>query len=106
MKSMSYGQLPTKQDFMKAYKKELGTDGLYEMRLVGDDKQVAGRAVDLMMPNISNGLDLIASGAEGWIGGEELWRFIKMLVRLWDNGDDAAGDLASSILSTLDFEWF
>ena len=43
--------------------------------------------------------------ANGDFDAKELYTIIKKLKTAWENGDDNAGDIASGILSTLDYEW-
>jgi len=46
------------------------------------------------------------SGVRGFRGNEEeIYGFLKHLVECLNDGDDGAGDLASSIMTTLGYEW-
>lgn len=89
MTSLTYGQLPTKRQFLAAYKRELG-DGEYRMRLRGAD-------VDAVRGTV------FESGTSFDV--DDTWDGLKELRDKWEEGNDAAGDLASSILFTLNFEW-
>lgn len=94
MKSMDFGDLPTKKAFMKAFYRDLGEDGEYTMLLRGEDADAAigtefERAID----------------TEAVFDEHETWDGIKDLKRHWEEGSDEAGSLASAILGTLGFEW-
>lgn len=78
MRSMTYGKLPTQGEFDAAFDAEV--HGKYRIRN------------DARMGNV----DLTAS---------ELWAEVYKATREWEEGDDAAGDWASCVLSTLGFEW-
>lgn len=94
MVSLDYGKLPTKKAFMRAYHRELGKDGEYNMKLGASDSEAAEGTVFIE-----------AAGVPASFDEDEVWTGIKQLKRKWDQGDDEAGDLASSILYTLNFEW-
>jgi hypothetical protein len=79
MKSMTYGQLPSKSEFEKAFDKEVDGD-TYSF---GRDPRV--------------GTDKLTS--------RELWKELQDAVSEWEDGDDEAGDWASAVLGTLGFEW-
>jgi hypothetical protein len=75
-RSMSYGVMPKRDEFKKAFKEEI--DGAYEIRndsLVGDE--------DFSEP--------------------ELWKLLTKLAK--KSHDEEHGSLASVILETLGFEW-
>ena len=79
-KSLSFGQLPTSDEFFEIYDKELG-DKLYE---IGNCSRV---------------------GDVEWTDSE-LWEEIKLATREWEeNGDEEAAFWVSSVLSTLYIEW-
>jgi len=79
-KSLSFGQLPTSEEFFEIYEKKLG-DKLYEIRKCS---------------RVGN-VDLTAS---------ELWKEIKLATKEWDeNGDHEAAFWVSSVLYTLSIEW-
>jgi hypothetical protein len=95
MQSMTYGNLPTKRQFMAAYEKEFGDDD-FAMTLRGraDMNAVDGTVFE-------SAIDRSAA-----FDADDLWKGVKQLTRRWnDDGDEGAGDLASSILGILEFEW-
>lgn len=79
MKSMTYGNLPSKAEFEKAFDKEVPS-GKYRF---GNDERF--------------GNDSVTSN--------ELYKELETAVEEYEDGDDAAGDWASAVLSTLGFEW-
>lgn len=87
--SMTYGQLPSKREFVKAYHTALGYDD-YHYTLRGIDADVA---YDVGIPDA------------GFFDVDELWDTIKDLKKAYEHGNDEAGDLASGFLTTLGFEW-
>lgn len=89
MNSMNYGQLPSFNDFKKAFKKEVDDDE-YNYNLKGSDASTANK---------------VKIPTSGDFDVKELYSIVKKLVAAYDNGNDDAGDLASSILYTLNFEW-
>lgn len=90
MHALTYGVLPPKEKFLERFAKEV-PDGEYDYTLKGEDAEAAQRA-DIP--------------TEGTLSGEKLYGAIKKLVQQWEDEDDEeAGDLASSILSTIGFEW-
>ncbi len=100
MVSMSYGQLPSREQFDTHYRAAVGT-GNYEMELVGEDARVASDHW-----GSPDGLVGAFHNKAGYsLSPDELWQFLESLIEAWSEGDDAAGDLASGILSTLNFEW-
>jgi hypothetical protein len=82
-RTLTYGVMPPEDEFIEAFEEEIG-DGVYE--IVND-------------PLI--GTDSFTS--------YELYDLVKDLAKKWNKGTsrdaDQAGDTASSILSTLGFEW-
>lgn len=94
MTSMTYGDLPTREAFDAAWEAE-GLDS-YRVRLNSRDSD----ALDWACPEFA-----VAGPWEA----DELWEILTGLTACWESGDpyagDAAGDLASSILTTLGFEW-
>lgn len=84
MDSMTYGNLPPFNDF----KKRVGDS--YNYNLKGSDANTARK---------------VKIPANGDFDAKELYTIIKKLKTAWENGDDNAGDIASGILSTLDYEW-
>lgn len=93
MLTLSYGELPTKKQFKKAYKADLGDDD-YVMQLKGEDAESADGTIFE---------SAIERDEQFEVDG--LWKGIKQLTKKWENGDENAGSLASSILYTLDIEW-
>jgi hypothetical protein len=75
---MSYGQLPTREEFSDAFYEEVPNKFS-----VGNDPYL--------------GTDEFTES--------ELWKALKDLKEQWEEGDDGAGDTASSILYVLGFEW-
>lgn len=109
--SMTYGQLPSYEEFLvdvrrldpdydddRAYWPE-GT--LYPMELVDSHE------VDLA--DEYGGLESFASRYShkaGYRGDERaIYGFLEFLADKWNDGDEEAGSLASSIVSTLGYEW-
>jgi len=94
MISMTYGELPTRQEFEAAWEAE--DLDCYRVRLNSRDSDI---------------LDWAGVGVDpcGDWDPDETWAALTALTACWDSGDpyagDVAGDLASSILSTLGFEW-
>lgn len=87
MRSMSYGELPSFREFIRAFE-HIAPSGYFRIRLSRSD----------------------ARAVEGIIGDDdytvnELWVGVNRLTEEWSQGNDPAGDLASSILSILEFEW-
>ena len=79
MKSITYGKLPTRQAFQKAFHKECPS-GRFAFRndpYVGTDK----------------------------LSESQLWDEMKSAVKAWRQGDEEIGDWASCVLSVLGFEW-
>jgi len=88
-RSMTYGTLPSIEAFEKAFDAELGEDERYRIRLSRSDSKAADGT----------------SIGDGEYTADELYRGLEELVKKFERGREAAGDLASSILSTLGFEW-
>lgn len=84
--TLTYGVLPTREVI-----ESLAPAG-YRVDLKGAD----ARVVDLL------GLPVDTTGT--WTTGE-LWDVLVALTQAWGAGVDAAGDLASAILTTLGVEW-
>lgn len=77
----TYGVLPDRDSFYELYARAQGGKR-YRISNVRDVEDADGEYTDV-----------------------ELYKYLRELVERWENGDDAAGDLASSILSTLNAEW-
>jgi len=86
--ALTYGKMPTKKQFEASFER-LVPDGQYEIRLSLADLEAAESTI------IGDGL----------YDADELYKGVRQLTKKWDRGDEAAGDLASSILYTLEFEW-
>lgn len=89
MESMTYGNLPSWNEFKKQFIRKVGDDG-YDYTLRGSDASTARKA---KIP------------VSGVFDAKELYNILTKLVSAWENGNDEAGDLASSIMYTLDYEW-
>lgn len=89
MTSMTYGTLPEWEEFSAKFEK-VAADG-YDYELKGSDEAVA------------NSLGIESKGED--LNAEEVYDLLQALAEAWHNGDDGAGDLASGILQTLDYEW-
>lgn len=82
-RSMTYGEMPGRQEFYDAFKREDLPRGRYR---------------------ISNSRSEIVP--DGDYTDDELFDLTQKLARMWENEHDVeAGDWASSILQTLGFEW-
>lgn len=79
MKSMTYGRLPSQAEFNKAYDENL-EGGKYRF---GNDARMGNAKLD----------------------ASQLWKELKKATTEWEDGDDEAGEWASSVLITLGFEW-
>lgn len=88
-KMMTFGNLPSKADFMKAWAQRMGDED-YSYHLKGNDALTA------------HGAGVKSSGK---VDADEMYAILQKLVKADDDGDDAAGDLASDFLSTLGVEW-
>lgn len=116
--SMTYGELPPFEQFKRDVGTRVDPDSsdsnvywpagtLYPMELVG--------AHEVQLANDFGGLEQFEterrrsgrnSGAIGFKGDEHaIYGFLEYLVEEWGNGDEEAGDLASSIMTTLGYEW-
>ena len=84
--SMTYGTVPTKAAFKKAFEAELGASGIYRIRAGGSS-------------------DPLIHDAEGDYRADRLFSLVEDLTESWENGNDDAGSLASDILGTLGIEW-
>lgn len=94
---MSYGTLPPKDLLMGA----LARHNPYPMELVGADKRLAN---DLLSITPTPGRQ--HSFKDHYeLPPAQMYGFLQDLTAAWHEGNEAAGDLASSILGTLGFEW-
>jgi hypothetical protein len=87
-KSMTYGEIPSFSDFKRHFRKEVGET--YNYNLKGSDARTAKSA----------GIPV-----SGDFTDKELYAIVKKLINAWEDGDNNAGDLASGIMITLDYEW-
>lgn len=90
MTSLTYGTIPSKDEFYEAFDRKV--EGLrYPIKLSSSD----ARATE----------DVPGFGDDEYTASE-LYRAVENLTKAWsDMGNDEAGDIASSILFTLGFEW-
>jgi len=97
MQSMNYGELPTRQQFRKHFKRIVHpwvANHSFQMHLKGSDASCAEEHAGSNYYGGDNDYDV-----------DELWHILVSLHTAYDQGSDCAGDLASSILYVLDFEW-
>ena len=80
---MTYGTLPGRRAFLDAFNRETG----------GADYRIESRG---------EMADYIDSGE---YAASDLYKIVEDLAEQWNEGDDEAGSVASSILETLGFEW-
>ncbi len=94
MTSMTYGTLPTRDEFDAAFDAE--TDGTYRVDLNSRD----GDILDWIDVDVD---------VNGTWDADDAWAVLTALVACWQSGDEYAGeyagDVASAILATLGFEW-
>lgn len=88
-KSMTYGTIPSFSDFSMHFRKEVN-DELYNYDLKGSEAVVARK---------------VKIPTSGDFTAKQLYMIVKKLVQAWEVGNDEAGDLASSIMYTLGYEW-
>jgi len=93
MISMTYGELPKYSVYLRQFKAVVRDDA-FQMHLKGSDADCA---------DAHAGREY--SDGNSTYEADELWRIIKDLTEAFHDGADCAGDLASSILGVLDFEW-
>lgn len=89
LRAMTYGEVPHFSEFQRAFDKVIPDGGYYRMELNSSDSKAAE-------------FTIIGTGC---FNAEELWIGAKQLVEKFNLGCEDAGSLASSILSTLGFEW-
>jgi len=87
--SMTYGVLPRLEDFEAAFEAELG-DKLFTFTFRGSDADVMD---DLGLP------------VDGRFTARKLFKIVETLTEALHDGDEDAGDIASSILYSLGIEW-
>lgn len=86
--TLTYGVLPDYNKFEKKFKKYVGKS--YNYNLKGSDASMAKK---------------VGVPTSGDFNAKQLYDVVKKLVDAFDDGDDEAGDLASSILYTMEIEW-
>lgn len=112
MRSLTYGQLPDRSEFMAATADHFP----YPMELVGQSAMVA---IDAVNQGIDSHLEAV--DAHGFRpryahkagvqieSPESMHTFLRRLTERWERDDspdgEEAGDLASCILETLGYEW-
>jgi hypothetical protein len=82
MQSMTYGEMPTQEDFDEAFSRAEDEEGRTGFSF-GNDPRVGTCELD----------------------ATELWAELQKAREEYEEGDDEAGDWCSSVLSTLGFEW-
>lgn len=93
--TMTYGVLPSRALFDAAYVQEgCEADGFKAVLIAHDARTLARSGATVDAGDFRRGL-----------ADFQLWGALTALVSLWEKGDDGAGDLASSILTVLGFEW-
>ena len=106
METLNYGDLPDRDSIVAAVDAgDHGHDGGYWIRPCRTDAETLERATSV---GIDSHLEAvmwseIQSGIE--IERDSMPVLLRRLTELWNAGDEEAGDLASVILETLDFEW-
>jgi|WetSurMetagenome_2_1015567.scaffolds.fasta_scaffold213010_2 hypothetical protein len=114
--SMTYGQIPPFKRFERDIRRpDPDHDGraywpagtLYPMELVGSHEvEFAENYGELEPFDTERRRTGRNSRAIGFRGDEkQIYGFIAYLAGAWNDGDDEAGDLASSIMYTLGYEW-
>lgn len=96
MQTLTYGTLPD----------DLALAEPYPMRLMGDDFDLFASVVN---DGIDSHLEAVFTTQDGrnvTIEDTASMRcFLRRCIERWEQGNEEAGDLASDILSTLDYEW-
>ena len=85
---LTYGVIPDFREFQSKFKKYVGKS--YNYNLKGSDANTAKK---------------VGIPTSGDFDVKEMYEIVKKLTKAWDNGNDDAGDLASSILYTMEIEW-
>lgn len=86
---LSYGELPEFTSFLHQYLETCKhMDFVYS--LIGPDKQLAK---DVGIPD------------QGSFKGVELYTVIERLINAYEGGNEKAGELAASFMTTLGYEW-
>jgi hypothetical protein len=116
--SMTYGELPPFPKFKHDVSTRIDPEGdgtkvywppgtLYPMELVDDDEVALaegfGALEEFTPERRRTGRH---SGVRGYKGDETtIYDFVTYLSGEWSDGNEKAGDLASSIMGTLGYEW-
>jgi hypothetical protein len=108
--SMTYGTLPPFARFVRDIRRpdpdhvgqSYWPEGtLYPMELANDEEIELAEQFGGLQPFASR-----YSHKSGFRGDERaIYGFLEYLVSAWNDGNEAGGDLASSILTTLGYEW-
>lgn len=88
MVRMTYGSMPTHEVLERAFNQAVA--GKYDFDLRGTDERTASR---------------VKIRTCGPVSLLQFRAMIEVLIEAFDNGDDAAGDLASSFLYSIGIEW-
>ncbi len=105
MQSYTYGTLPTPEEISTSAGES------YPMEFTaGDDfdafRAAVNQGIDAHLEAVSFEEFRGAYGKAGFrVSPKTLPVLLRRLVEAWEEGSEPAGDLASSILYTLDFEW-
>jgi hypothetical protein len=115
--SMTYGQLPTFEQFERDVHTRIDPEGdgeqpywpegtLYPMELVSNHEIELAETFGLEEFKPERQLTGRNTRVRGFRDNERaIYEFIEFLADRWHNGDEEAGDFASSIMYTLGYEW-
>ncbi len=115
--SMTYGEMPPFEQFKRDIHTRIDPEGdgkkpywppgtTYPMELVGAHEQELAYNYGLEPFQSERQRTGRNSRAQGFRGDEsDIYNFVVFLIEEWNNGDEEAGDLASSIMYTLGYEW-
>lgn len=98
MKTLTYGTVPDRESIERACTEP------YEIRPCFTDLG----ALEKVTGYIDSHLEAVKFTQDGrklFFAPETMHTLIRRLAERWENGDEDAGNLAASILDTLDFEW-
>jgi hypothetical protein len=91
MIELPYGEIPKFGVFLQHFIRFMNKGGMYVYELIGGDADIALR---------------VGVPVKGTFHAVELHIIIEKLAKVWnEEKDEGAGDLADSILQTLDFRW-
>ena len=88
--TLTYGVLPTQEQFISAYATEVGLENPYAIKLGKSHSDNVGHVFGVM---------------DGKFDYMVLWTMLNDLVLDYENGNEHSGDFASCILATLGIEW-